>query len=528
MNSFWAEFGKDHDRKLRQQRRAEAWMRKQAGIDQRRTERQQAAQAKLSRTELARQAREDGLAEVEARTAAMEAELASFTDVLPAVVALAPRTPTWLRAQPPVIEFVPPDLAPAGRRPTWNDFAPPEPGRFGRWKYERLVSEAQARFARAGQEYDLRCEELVQVARNAHVGEVARVRRDHEQLWDQVAAGLEQRDPEAVSELVGAVVRGLPPLDGLLVDGRAVYQTGPREVVLEIDLPDTDVVPDERAWRYVAAHQRVDPLPRAEKDKARIYADLISRITLAVMHACFHALDPDLVETITFNGHVKTTDTATGRPARPCLITITAARSTFAELRLDHEKLDPAGCLRFLGAELSPHPYARTHIEPFVDFDLAKYRIVTAPEALVALDPRTDLLQMDPFDFERLVKDLFVAMGYQAWRTQNRRDDGIDAVAVRKDDIAPVECVIQAKRYRKLVPPHDVQALMGAMTETGTATHGVLVTTSWLSDRSRQRARAQRITTIEGGTLASLIEQHLGKKVVISTKPPRQPTSRPR
>lgn len=61
---------------------------------------------------------------------------------------------------------------------------------------------------------------------------------------------------------------------------------------------------------------------------------------------------------------------------------------------------------------------------------------------------------------------------------------------------------------------------MGAMAETGTATHGVLVTTSWLSNRSRQRARAQRITTIGGGALASLIEQHPGRKVVISTRPP--------
>ena len=170
---------------------------------------------------------------------------------------------------------------------------------------------------------------------------------------------------------------------------------------------------------------------------------------------------------------------------------------------------------------MSPHPYARTHVEPFVDVDVAKYRVFTAPEALVDLDARTDLLQMDPFDFERLVEDLFVSMGYKAWRKQNSHDNGIDAVAVRGDRITPVECVIQAKRYRKLVPPRDLQALMGAMAESGTATHGVLVTTSWLSDRSRQRARAQRITTIEGGALASLIEQHLGRKVVISIRPPR-------
>jgi restriction system protein len=521
VGSFWTEIGRDRELRLRQQRRVDAWTRKQMGIDERRAERQHAASPRVSAAELARRSREAGLAEVEARTTALADELARFTSLLPAIVALPPQTFALLREQTPSSEFVMPDLEAAGRRPAWPDFAPPEPGLFGRRKHERTVAEAQAALTRAGQEYDRRCADLIDSARRAHEAESAQVRQEHEQRWNELEAGVTRRDPESVAEFTGAVVRALPPLVGLLTGGRAVYQPEPREIVLEVDLPDIDVVPKERAWRYVAAHRRVDPVRRADKDSARLYGDLVSRITLAVMHACFQALGEDLIETITLNGHVRTTDTATGRNAHPCLITITAARPTFDELRLDHEKLDPAECLRFLGAELSPHPYARTHIEPFVDVDLAKYRLYTAPEALIDLDPRTDLLQMDPFEFERLVKDLFVSMGYRAWRTKPSHDDGIDAVAVKDDRITPVECVIQAKRYRKLVPPDALQALMGAMAESGTATHGVLVTTSWLSDRSRQRARAQRITTIEGGALAGLIEQYLGRKVVISTRPPK-------
>lgn len=522
MTSFWGEIGKEREQRVREQRRAEVWARKQLESDQRRAERADSVQTRVTRAEQARLAREEGLADAEARTAAVVEELAAFVDLLPAVVGLTPRTIGFLRRSVPVGEFVAPDVDGLGRRPSWADFAPPEPGVFGRRKYERTVAEAQAALAAAGRDHDRRCAQLVATARRAHDAEAARTTQEHEQLWDQLAAGVEQRDPDAVAEFVGAVIHALPPLAGLLAGGRALFQPESREVVVEVDLPDVDVIPADRGWRYVATHQRVDALVRPDREKARLYADLISRITLAVMHACFQALDPGLVDTITFNGHVQTTDTATGRPAHPCLITVTAARGTFDELRLDHEQLDPPGCLRFLGAELSPHPYARTHIEPFVDFDLARYRLFAAPEALVELDPRTDLLQMDPFDFERLVKDLFVSMGYRAWRTQDSHDDGIDAVAIREDRITPVECVIQAKRYRNRVPPHDLQALMGAMAENGRATHGVLVTTSWLSDRSRQRARAQRIATIEGGTLASLIEQHLGKKVVISTKPPRR------
>ena len=59
-----------------------------------------------------------------------------------------------------------------------------------------------------------------------------------------------------------------------------------------------------------------------------------------------------------------------------------------------------------------------------------------------------------------------------------------------------------------------------AQTEKPTATHGYLVTTSWLRPRSRQRARGQRIFTIERNQLASMIKELLGIDVVISKTPP--------
>lgn len=191
---------------------------------------------------------------------------------------------------------------------------------------------------------------------------------------------------------------------------------------------------------------------------------------------------------------------------------------------LDSDRLKPSACLSALGAELSPHPYEMEGVRPFVDVDLAQYRLVAATEALVALDHREDLLKMNPYDFERLVKQLFTAMGYTTWRTRSSGDDGIDAVATKQDEVFPFECVIQAKRFLEAVPPKDVQSLMGAMAEHSTATHGVLVTTSWLSDRSRQRARAQRIVTFEGSELIYLIEKYLHRKVVISTRPPKRRT----
>jgi restriction system protein len=269
----------------------------------------------------------------------------------------------------------------------------------------------------------------------------------------------------------------------------------------------------------VVTRRTVEPVDRKPAERAALYADVIGQVTLAVLATCFRAFPPGLVDAVTVNGHITATDPATGRPAHPCLVTVTAARSTFAELHLDNAELDARRCVAFLGAEISPHPYRLEPVQPFVDVDLLiRYRLVTAPHALAQIDHRTDLMDMDPHEFEKLVAALFRAKGYDAWHTQSSRDDGIDAVATKADPYVPTECLIQVKRVRSVVPPKDIQALMGAMREHPTATNGLLVTTSRFSDRTRQRARAQGIATMEGAELGLQIKEHLGRDVVNSAQ----------
>jgi restriction system protein len=82
------------------------------------------------------------------------------------------------------------------------------------------------------------------------------------------------------------------------------------------------------------------------------------------MSACFRAMPGDLVDTVTVNGKVYDTDPATGRPAHPCVISVSAARSTFDELQLDDLKLKAHKCLQRLEAVLSLNPFALEPVEP--------------------------------------------------------------------------------------------------------------------------------------------------------------------
>ncbi|MDM4784308.1 MULTISPECIES: restriction endonuclease [unclassified Micromonospora] len=77
-------------------------------------------------------------------------------------------------------------------------------------------------------------------------------------------------------------------------------------------------------------------------------------------------------------------------------------------------------------------------------------------------------------------------------------------------------CIIQAKRYSKIVGLEAIHALAGVMDHMRAA-KGVLVTTSWVGKASRDFAAANgRIEIIEGRNLKHLLKEHLGLDVLIS------------
>jgi restriction system protein len=81
----------------------------------------------------------------------------------------------------------------------------------------------------------------------------------------------------------------------------------------------------------------------------------------------------------------------------------------------------------------------------------ARFKFVAGADVVAGLDIRADLLAMSSFEFETIVKQLFEAMGMKAWKGQDVKVDGVDAVAVSAVSVFGGLCVIQAKRLRKAV-----------------------------------------------------------------------------
>jgi restriction system protein len=117
-----------------------------------------------------------------------------------------------------------------------------------------------------------------------------------------------------------------------------------------------------------------------------------------------------------------------------------------------------------------------------VNFDslLAQFKFVAGADVLAGLDSRPDLLAMSPFESETFARQMFEAMGMKAWKTQDIKDDGGDAVAVNEAPVFGGLCVIQAKRTRGAVGIDVVRALAGTM-EDKRATKSIVITTSWVT-----------------------------------------------
>jgi restriction system protein len=200
-------------------------------------------------------------------------------------------------------------------------------------------------------------------------------------------------------------------------------------------------------------------------------------------------------------------------------LSVEAERPVFSELVL--AEVTPTACLSHLNALVSPNPFDLEEVQPFIAFDLKRFRFTDNMEVVAELDSRQNLLKLSPTEFEHLVRELFVGMGAKAWTTVPSKDGGIDAVVTSDDLFFGGVCFIQAKRYASVVGLEAVHALTGVMADHN-AMRGVLVTTSWFGRESETFAQRNRIVLINGAELKRLIKEHLHKNVLPGTYPPRR------
>jgi restriction system protein len=528
--SLWSELQRERERRervARAQQRTQQQLIRQMAQDRERAQRRAGQADAAERKRQEQLAHEAGAAAAKAMREELDSRLAELRTLLTSALQAPPQFSfATLKRSASVPSFDPGDLGRLLPAPRWEEFAPPPPGGLsglvgGKARHARVQEGAREIFQRALAEHeraeDARVHQL-QNARTAYdrMAKSAEAEvREHNAAVDELESNFRAGAPDAVEEYFSEVLALSEYPAGFPHDYQVAYRQEPRELVVEYRLPAVEVIPTARDFKYVKTRSEIDELARPLKETKELYASVIHQIALRTMWECFAVpLAEDVVDAVVFNGIVSATNRATGQAEELHLISAPASRATFAELVLD--QLEPAACLKYLKAILSPHPYDVEPVEPVIEFQQAKYRFADPVDALAGIDSRPDLLKMDWYRFENLIRQLFEAMGMEVHVTQSSRDEGIDAVAYNKTDVVHrAEILIQAKRYSKCVPTNDVRALAGSVEEKR-ATAGVLVTTAWVSPETKAfAARNNRLRVIEGGELKHLLAEHLALDVRI-------------
>ena len=185
------------------------------------------------------------------------------------------------------------DAGPLGKpvpAPLWEHFAPPEPsglgklfGGAGRLERRRqrprgLRPGRRAVHGRGGR----RRQQLAgqRAAYDAAAAAFAAAVAEHNAGVDQFQRDCWAGDPEAVAEFCTLVLDSSVYPEGFPHQTRTVYRPDPKEVVIEWELPPQSVIPLDRDYRYVAARDAIDAVPRAEKEIEELYRAVIAQVAL--------------------------------------------------------------------------------------------------------------------------------------------------------------------------------------------------------------------------------------------------------
>jgi restriction system protein len=263
-------------------------------------------------------------------------------------------------------------------------------------------------------------------------------------------------DPDAVSAEVG-------------------YSPDSQHLVVDLELPEFSVIPEETSFKFVKSADRIDPVVRPAAKRKTLYATLISQVALKCIDTVFRGGPSGVVQCLTLNGMLDTIDPTTGQPVRLCLLSVRITADTFRLLNL--AQVQPEHCLRSLKASVSRAPAELLPVKPLIELDMVDPRFIETTDIISGLDHRPNLMDLTPTEFEGLITNLFAAMGLDTRQTRPSRDGGVDCVAFDPRPVFGGKVVIQAKRYKNTVGVSAVRDLFGTVQNEG-ASKGILVTTS--------------------------------------------------
>ena len=311
-------------------------------------------------------------------------------------------------------------------------------------------------------------------------------------------------DPNAIVSYCTMVLERSQYPEGFPQKFSVAFTQASKQLVVEYELPTIDIVPTAAEYRYNRSQDDIVEKLRKPAEIKAVYQDVIAAVTLRTIHEVFEAEHLSHIDVICLNGYIHTVDPATGKDIQPHLISVRTTRERFMEV--DLARADKRACLKNLGAQISRSPEEAQPIKPIMEFKMADARFVDQTDLISGLSSAPNLMDLNPFEFETLVANLFGQMGLESKLTRSSKDGGVDCVAYDRRPVLGGKVVIQAKRYRHTVGVSAVRDLYGTMMNEG-ANKGILVTTSGYGSDAFNFSKDKPIELIDGGGLLYLLQE---------------------
>jgi restriction system protein len=480
----------------------------------------------------------EGHAEAEAVTRAFRARLTELDTLLASTLEEDPCLSfDQLREPSPVPDFqAPAELATAQPAPREEDFMPSPPSGVrglapgGRRAYAAATALARDEYEQAAAQYaqaERQRQELLAQAHAKHeravADELVRIQQQHAVI-DRLAAGFARGERKAVAGYFREVLARQRYPSDFPTGVRVAYLPSGQEVIVDVDLPLLAAIPETASCEYLQTKKALRYKALSVAARNALYQSVIAQMALRTVRAVFLADQSGLVRSVGCNGYVDIINTATGQPAHWCLVSIQVTRETFEGL--DLARVRPLDCLAYLHAKISRTPEKCLPVQPIIEYPWDDLPYSAEADSISALDTVQNLLDLDGYEFEKLILQLFEAIPEfsEVRRTRSRSDGGIDVVAVNTTPFVGGRVAIQAKRY---APHHKVdiaavREVVGSISQRE-FNKGIIITTSDFTRAAREEAARVGVELYECERLLWLLRHYLRREYNVIDEERRKP-----
>jgi restriction system protein len=292
-------------------------------------------------------------------------------------------------------------------------------------------------------------------------------------------------------------------------------------MIVDIGLPLLEAIPELASAEYQPNKKTLKYKPLSQTARNKLYQLVIAQMALRTLRSVFLADRAGMVRRTLCDGYVDTIKTATGRPAHWCLISVEVTRDLYDELDLSQVK--PLDCLSYLHAKVSKTPEKFAPVQPIIDYPWDDLPYSDELDTADDLDNVQNLLELDGFEFERLMVQLFEAIPQfdEVRRTRSHGDGDIDLVAVNTAPFVGGRVAIQAKRYapHRKVDIAAVREIVGSISQREFNKGIIIITTSNFTRAARDEGTRLGVELYDCERLLWLLRQHLHREFTVRPHP---------